>query len=101
MKNYLPLKQKSYQLADEYYKCVQENLIRSEKRSLRECLAAGRKYRAALRKQLKDLQRIGDPRFVEHERKLLTDYLNLIERDLADLSHGEIPRIKSRTSLDH
>jgi len=94
MQNYLPLKSKSTELGDEYYRCLSEILTRPlAKRDFEECLRIARRYRKALREQLRDLQRFPDKNFVRRESELIDKYLNLVNDDLNSLSQGEIEKL--------
>jgi hypothetical protein len=100
---YLPLKNMSSRLGDEYYHCLNESITHPyTKEMFQGCLEIGRRYRDALRKQLEDLGRLSDPVFVKRERHLITEYLKLVEHDLESLSHGEPvkPRNGRRRGLD-
>jgi hypothetical protein len=90
-------------LADEYYRCIKESLTGSTTGSIKRCLKIARQYRNALTRQLEDLSRLSDPNFVEHERKVISDYLRLIDNDLNRLEHGEIDKLlakRKRRKLD-
>jgi DNA-binding transcriptional regulator GbsR (MarR family) len=102
MQKYLPLKSHSSQLGDDYFRCVSETIRGKRQEKIDECLKLGRKYRRALERQLKDLARLADEKFIEHERKLISHYLELVEHDLKSLRQGDIDRILSRQrSQDH
>lgn len=96
MKQYLPLKSKSLELGDEYYRCLAESLSRKKERAIEECLKIGRQYKSALEQQLMDLKRFADPNFVERERQLVDQYLQLIEHDLSSLTQGQIDQLLNR-----
>ncbi len=89
MKNYLALKRSSYQIGDQYYDCLLENL-KHPTPDVGKCHKLGKKYRAALRKQLQDLKRFSDIDFVQREREMISEYLQLIENDLGGLESGRI-----------
>jgi hypothetical protein len=97
MHNYLPLKGKSTELGDEYYRCLSEILTRPPGgRDFKDCLRIGRRYRKALRAQLRDLERLPDKNFVRRESELIDKYLNLVDDDLNSLSQGEIEKLLRR-----
>lgn len=96
MDRYIPLKSKSYKLADQYYQCLAESLTGPGGRNFEECVRIGRRYRAALRSQLKDLERLANPVFVKRERELIGKYLDLINHDLNLHSRGQIPELVRR-----
>ena len=96
MDQYLPLKSKSNSLGDAYYKCVYEHLIERRSEDLKECLRLGRQYRTALRQQLKDLARLNDAAFIDRERSLIANYLQLIDRDIDKLRQGKSSGLSQR-----
>jgi hypothetical protein len=97
MQQYIPLKNKSATLGDAYYRCLSDTLTKPHaKTEFQECLRMARRYRAALRKQLSDLGRLKDPKFVAHERELTDRYLRLIEHDLDFFDLGEIEKLRKR-----
>jgi hypothetical protein len=97
MNQYLPLKTKSAALGDDYYRCLSETLTRPHTReTIDECLRLARRYRTALRRQLKDLERLSDQRFVIRERELIQKYLDLVERDIRSLDQEQINKLLRR-----
>ena len=91
MQKYLPLKNETAKIGDEYYKCLSETLTKPHSKSkIDDCLRIALNYQSALRAQMKDLSRLSDVRFVRRERELITKYLDLIEHDLSSLTQGEI-----------
>ena len=96
MHQYLPLKSKSSTLGDAYYKCLYEHLVERRSEDLKECLKLARQYRAALRQQLKDLARLNDAAFIDRERSLIDNYLQLVERDLDKLKQGRSSGLSQR-----
>ena len=97
MQKYLPLKSHSSQLGDDYYRCVSKAIRGKRRENIEECLKLARRYRNALERQLADLGRFGDPKFIEHERKLIRHYLELVDDDLNTLEQqGNIDELLSR-----
>lgn len=88
MENYLPLKRSTYLLGDEYYKSLAEKLALGSE-DIEECLRIGNRYRAARLQQRDDLARLSDINFVQREARLIAQYLQLVEKDLANLTRGQ------------
>ena len=96
MNQYIPLKSRTSELGDAYYRCVAESLTKRGAKALDECVRIGHDYRTALLQQLKDLSRLRDPAFVQRERELINEYLKLVESDLDKFTKGEIDKVIKR-----